>query len=71
MSSIGENEVPVPMHIKFPVVPDCGNCLIRRCRLQRGTESDDAGITTAMSGDPQNMSSIGKSEAPVPMDLRF
>ena len=29
-SSIAEIEVPLPMHIKFPVVPDCGHCIIRR-----------------------------------------
>ena len=53
MSSIGESEVPLPMDIKFPVVPDCGNCTNRIGRLQRGRKSDDAGITVLRSGDPK------------------
>ena len=52
-SSIGESQVPVPVNIKFPVVPDCGHCAIRMGRLQRGTKSDDAGITVFMMGDPK------------------
>ena len=70
-TSVGESEVVLPMHIKFPLFLDCGHCIIKMGRLQRGTESDDAGITVFRSGDPQNMTSIGESGVPVPMHLKF